>query len=413
MLLRALFLVTWRSLQQHRLAASITALSIALATALILTVSSLQFQAVRVFSGQTGGYDAVLGARGSSLQLVLCTLFHLENSPGNLEWDKFLAIQKDPLVARAIPVALGDNYLGYRIIGTLAEYFSAWAAGLTFSQGGPFEAEGEAVLGSWVAQQTGLKLGDRFHPFHGLNYDASARHEEEYQVVGILKPTNTPQDRVILIPLEGVYRMSGHVLRGQGNEYSPLPDQPIPDGAKEVSGVLIKLKSPQAGMHLDQLINRQGKSATLAWPVARIISELFAKLGWLIQLMHWTTILILLVAAASTTASLCNTLQERRKEFAILRALGAGRLFLAGVVSLESMLMTMTGTLGGFALYLVLMWLLTYWLRLKTGIQFDPLALHPGLLAVPVGALLVGLLSGLLPTWMVYRGSLAPDLGGS
>ena len=207
--------------------------------------------------------------------------------------------------------------------------------------------------------------------------------------------------------------MSGHVLRGQGKEYSPLPDQPVPDDAKEVSGVLIKLKSPQAGMHLDQLINRQGKSATLAWPIARIISELFSKLSWLIQLLQWTTVLILLVAAASTTASLCNTLQERRKEFAILRALGAGRLFLAGVVSLESVIMTLGGTLGGFAIYLVLMWLLTYWLRVKTGIQFDPLAIHPGLVAVPVGALFVGLLSGILPTWMVYRGSLAPDLGGS
>lgn len=413
MLLRALLLVTWRSLQQHRLAASITALSISLATALILTVSSLQFQAVKVFSSQTGGYDAVLGARGSSLQLVLCTLYHLENSPGNLEWEKFLAIRKDPLVAQAVPLALGDNYLGYRIIGTLSEYFSAWGAGLTYSQGGPFEKEGEAVLGSWVAQQTGLKLGDRFHPFHGLNYDASAQHQEEYQVVGILNATNTPQDRVVLIPLEGVYRMSGHVLRGQGKEYSPLPDQPVPDDAKEVSGVLIKLKSPQAGMHLDQLINRQGKSATLAWPIARIISELFSKLSWLIQLLQWTTVLILLVAAASTTASLCNTLQERRKEFAILRALGAGRLFLAGVVSLESVIMTLGGTLGGFAIYLVLMWLLTYWLRVKTGIQFDPLAIHPGLVAVPVGALFVGLLSGILPTWMVYRGSLAPDLGGS
>ncbi|MBX3166643.1 MAG: ABC transporter permease [Candidatus Eremiobacteraeota bacterium] len=412
MLLRALWLVTWRSLEQHRLAGSITAFSIALATSLILTVSSLQFQAVKVFSGQTGGYDAVLGARGSSLQLVLCSLYHLENSPGNLSWDKVLAIRQEPLVSRAIPFALGDNYLGYRIVGTLSEYFSAWEPGFAFAQGGPFQAESQAVVGSWVAQRTGLRLGDRFHPFHGLNYDAGAQHEESYQVVGILEPTNTPQDRVIFIPLEGVFRMSGHVLRGQGQEFVPRAGQPIPEAAQEVSGVLLKLKSPQAGMHLDQLINRQGHSATLAWPIARIVSELFLRLEWLVQLMKLTTVLILVVAAASVSASLCNTLQERRREFAILRALGARRLFLSAVIGLESMLITLLGTFGGFCLYLGLMWLVTRWLRFQTGIQFDPWALHPGLVAVPAGALALGFLSGLLPTMLVYRRTLAPDLHG-
>lgn len=411
MLLRALFLIARRSLQQHRLAGSITALSIGLATALILTVSSLQFQAVKVFSSQTGGFDAVLGARGSSLQLVLCTLYHLESSPGNLAWDKYLAIRQDPMVEQAVPIALGDNYLGFRIVGTLSEYFSAWGSGLAFRQGTGFQRESEAVIGSWVAQQTGLQLGDRFHPYHGLNYDAGAQHPEEYQVVGILSPTNTPQDRVLLIPLEGVYRMSGHVLRGLGKDYTPVPGEPIPESARELSGVLIKLKSPQAGMQLDQIINKQGKSATLAWPIARIVADLFSRLDWCVRLMRWTTMLILVVAAASVTASLCNTLQERRKEFAILRALGANRLFLAGVVSLESLQITLAGTLLGLGLHFGFIWVLTTWLRSKTGIQFDPWAWHPGLVAVPTGSLLLGLLSGLLPTWMVYRGSLAPDLG--
>jgi putative ABC transport system permease protein len=411
MLLRALVLVAWRSLEQHRLAATITAFSIALATSLILTLTSLQTQAVKVFTSQTGGYDAVLGARGSPLQLVLSSLFHLENSPGNLAWDKYLAIRKDPLVARAVPIALGDNYLGYRIVGTLSDYFAGWGQGLAFAQGGPFQAPGQAVIGSWVAQSTGLQMGDRFHPFHGLNYDASAQHQEEYQVVGILKPTNTPQDRVLLIPLEGVYRMSGHVLRGQGKEFAPTPGQVIPDEAKEVSGVLVKLKSPQAGMQLDQLINRQGHSATLAWPIARIVSELFSKLEWLLQLMKLTTLLILVVACASVTASLCNTLQERRKEFAILRALGARRLFLSGVIGIECLAITAFGCALGLLFHLGLMWLVTGWLRARSGIQFDPWAFHPGLWLVPLGALCLGLISGLLPTWIVYRRTLAPDLG--
>ena len=410
MLLKALFLIARRSLRQHRLAASITALSIALATALILTVCSLQFQAVRVFTGQTGGFDAVLGPRGSALQLVLCALYHLENSPGNLGWDKFLAIRQDPLVSKAVPIALGDNYLGFRIVGTLPEYFSAWGSGLAYSQGGAFQGPSEAVLGSWVARKTGLKLGDRFHPYHGLNYDAAAQHPEEYRVVGVLEPTNTPQDRIVLIGLEGVYRMSGHVLRGQGGEYSPAPGQAIPESVKEVSAVLIKLKSPQAGMQLDQLINKQGKNATLAWPIARIVTELFAKMAWCVALMQLTTFLVLVVASASVAASLCNTLQERRKEFAILRALGARRSFLAALVALESLQISFYGVVGGLLLHTLFLGGLTGWLRDQTGIQFEVLVFHPALLAVPAGAILLGLLSGLLPTWLVYRGSLIPDL---
>lgn len=405
MLLKALWLVARRSLQQHRLAGSITAFSIALATALILTITSLQLQAVRVFSGQNGGFEAVLGARGSALQLVLCTLYHLENSPGNLSWEQYLDIRNDPLVARAIPVALGDNYLGYRLVGTLPEFFPAWGKGLRFEQGAAFSGEGQAVLGSWVAQRTGLRMGDRFHPYHGLNYDASAQHDEEYRVVGVLQPTNTPQDRVVLIPLEGVYRMSGHVLRGSGREYTPRPGQPISQADQELSGVLLKLKNPQAGMQLDERINRQGKLATLAWPVARLVHELFSKLGWLLKLMQVLSGLVLMVAAASITASLCNSLQERRREFAILRALGARRWFVAGVVTLESLWLSVLGSFWGLVLHLLLMAGVCAWLRAHTGIQFDAVSWHPALLAVPLGSAALGLLAGLLPTWIVYRGN--------
>jgi len=411
-LLKALILVVRRSLQQHRVAGVITAFSIALATALLMTVTSVQYQATRVFVGQGGGFDAVLGSRGSPLQLVLSTLYHMESSPGNLAWKAFLAVRDDPQVAQAIPLAIGDNYKGFRIVGTSPEFFAAWDKGLKFAQGRVFDPrKGEAVIGSWVAQRGGLKLGDPFHPYHGLNYDESAQHAEVYEVVGILEPSNSPQDRAIWIPIDGIFRMSGHVLRGQGEEYVPQAGEQIPDEHKEVSGVLLRFKSPQIGMHFDQMINRQGKVATLAWPVARVIHDIFDKLGWMIQIMRLTSFLVLLVAAAAVTASLCNTLHERRREFGILRALGAGRFFVAGVLIVESCWLSVVGTFWGFWVYYVLMSILSHWLRAQTGIQLDPLAIHPGLWISPCLVLLMGFLSGLLPTFLVYRGSLAPQLG--
>lgn len=406
MLLRALLLVVRKSLRRHRLAGSITVLSIALAVAVLLTVSSLQTQAVKVMAGQTGGFDGVLGARGSPLQLVLCTFYHLENSPGNLSWDDYLAIRANPAVKVAVPVAVGDNYRGFRLVGTLPEYLAAW--GLELAQGQPFAIEGEAVVGSWAAEQGGLKLGDQFHPSHGL--DGGSEHDETYRVVGILKPSNSPQDRVILIPLEGVYRMSGHVLRGHGEDFTPVAGQAIPDQHKELSGVLLKLSSPQAGMGLEESINRKGHSSTLAWPVARIVHEIFGKLGWALKLLQATNLLVLLVACASVTASLCNTLQERRREFAILRALGARRWFVAGVVALESLWLCLLGTFWGLCLNFLGLWATAEWLRTQTGLQFSPWAAHPAQLWVPLGTLLLGVLSGLLPTWLVYRQNLADEL---
>src|SRR5690606_16396703 len=117
-------------------------------------------------------------------------------------------------------------------------------------------------------------------PYHGLTYSENSKHNEEYTVVGILKPTNSPSDRVIFIPIEGIFRMGGHVLRGAGETYQAQAGVKIPDDAKEVSAVMLKFKNPKTGFDMDMLINKQGKVATLAYPIGRVMSELFDKLGW-------------------------------------------------------------------------------------------------------------------------------------
>ena len=218
------------------------------------------------------GFDAVLGARGSPLQLVLNTVFHLETSPGNIPWTMYQAVKNDPRVELAIPYALGDNYYGFRIVGTTTALFTEFE----YRKGVRFRTEWdgrffdpnrqEAVLGSYAAQKLDLKVGDRFNPYHGLVFDESMRHDEQYVVVGVLEPTNSPSDRVIWIPIDGIYRLEGHVLRGSGEEYVAQPGQEIPDAHKEVSAVMLKFRNPQIGFMMDATINKQGKVATLAWP---------------------------------------------------------------------------------------------------------------------------------------------------
>jgi len=129
-------------------------------------------------------------------------------------------------------------------------------------------------VGSTVALKTGLTVGSTFSPFHGVNFDPqSKQHKESYVVVGVLHPTNSPSDRVIWIPIDGIFRREGHVLRGSGAKFEAKAGEEIPDEHKEVSAVMLEFRDPQVGMQLSQVVNRQGKKATLAWPIARVVAR--------------------------------------------------------------------------------------------------------------------------------------------
>src|ERR1700733_8503428 len=170
-------LIVYKSLRQHALSTIVTALSVALAGGLLMSVWTVKEQSQATFTGVNEGFDAVLGVRGSKLQLVLNSIFHLESSPGNLEWADYQDIARNPNVELAVPIAVGDNFHGYRLVGTTPDYFEKveYAPGEKFAVqpgGALFDAtRKEAVVGDFVARKMNMKLGDTFHPFHGLIFD--------------------------------------------------------------------------------------------------------------------------------------------------------------------------------------------------------------------------------------------------
>jgi putative ABC transport system permease protein len=396
-----LALIVRKSLRQHALSTCVTALSIALACGLLLSVWVVKTQSHATFTGMTGGFDAVLGARGSKLQLVLNTIFHLEESPGNLAWSDYLEIKDNPNVELAVPIAVGDNYRGYRLAGTLPELFKQveFRPGKKYSlhAGRLFEAGyREAVVGSFAAQKLKLKPGDAFHPFHGLIFDELNEHAETYIVVGVLEPSNTPADRVIWIPLEGIQKMSGH----------------DPKTAADVSGVLVKLKAgaANAGFRMDLMYNKQGNRLTFAWPVGRVMAQLFDKIGWFDRVLTMVAYLVALVATSSILASIYNSMNERRREIAILRALGAHRQTIFGAIILEAATISAIGAAAGFVIYAVVMSAAAAIIRTQTGVVLDPYAWHPMMLLAPAGIILLGALSGIAPAVKAYRTDVAENL---
>lgn len=411
-----LWLLVRKSLRQHALSTVVTALAIALASGLVMSVFAIQKQTRQAFTGGDVGFDAVLGARGSQLQLVLNTVFHLETSPGNLPWAAYQEIKNNPSVQLAIPYAVGDNYQGFRIVGTTEDIFTTFE----FQQGKKFQVQPggrffagsnkEAVIGSFVAQQTGLKTGDVFQPYHGLIFDEKQKHNDDYTVVGVLEPTNSPSDRVLWIPIEGIYRMTGHVLRGTGETYTAKEGETIPDEAKEVSAVMLKFRSPQTGFQLDQLINRQGKVATLAFPIGRTMAELFDKIGWLNRVLELVAYLVVVVAAGSILASIYNTINERRREFAILRALGAKRTTVFSAIVLEAAIIAAFGTLIGFLVYWAILSVTAYIVREQTGVVLSVFRPDMIWLTVPLLMIAVGAVAGLIPALKAYRTDVAENL---
>jgi len=390
-----LLLIVYRSLRQHAFSTIITAASLALAGGLLMTVWMVKAQAQKSFLQTTTAFDAVLGARGSKLQLVLNAIFHLEASPGNLAWQDYELIRRD----RAV-IAVGDNLRGYRIVGTIPALFTdvEYAPGKTYevAAGGRIFAPGakEAVAGSFASGRLGLKVGDTFHPFHGLAYDPAAQHADVFTVVGILKPTNTPLDRVVLIPIKGVQTMSGH----------------DPRAATDISAVLIKLRSPAAGFIMDMTINKQGNRLTFAYPVGAILADLFGKISWFDQVLALVAYLVALVAAASVLASIYNSMNARKRDIAILRALGARRRLVFGAVVAESACIGALGALAGFAVYAVLFASVARIIRAQTGVVLSLSQLHPVLAIAPAGLVVLCALGGVIPALKAYRLPVAENL---
>lgn len=399
-------LLVRRSLRQHALSTAVTALSLALAGGLLMTVWVLRQQARQTFERMDGGWDAVLGARSSKLQLVLNAIFHLEASPGNIQAADVAILSSNPAVRAVVPIAMGDNYQGFRIVGTTTNLFS----GHEYAPGRPFRVAAgrvfedtlrEAVVGSFAARRLGFAVGTEFQPYHGLNYSTNPRdnvqHEDTYVVVGVLEPSNTPADRVVWIPVAGLQNMAGH----------------DPSAAEDYSAALVKLRDPAAGFRLDQLYNKQGDRLTFAWPIGTVMAQLFDKIGWFDQVLALVAWLVAVVAAASVLASIYNSMSARRRDIAILRALGARRGMVFASIVLEASAVAAMGSAAGFVVHVGLLAGAGAIVRAQTGVLIEPF--QPGWVWLWAPASLVGLaaLAGVVPAFKAYKvdvaSSLAPE----
>ncbi len=391
-----------RGLRQHVLSSVLAAVLVALATGGFVTVVTVRREAQRAFTGSVGEFDAVLGARGSPLQLVLAALFHLESPPGLVDAAEVERLRRNPAVACAYPLAMGDNFQGWRVVGAPGELLESaeWLPGRRpqLGAGGRLFTAGraEAVVGSFAASRLALRLGDKIHPNHGLDLSVEGDHEESFEVVGVLEPTGTPLDRVIWIPLEELQHLTGHG----------------PHAAESVSAVLVKFRPElrALGFQLDREYNRLGQRYTFAWPVAAVLTGLFDRFVW------FDRVLALGAAAAGVMAALCvlvalhGSMSARRRDWAILRALGAPRGTLLRAVLGEAAAIGGGGALFGLGVHAVLGAVIARLLQAHTGVLLDLPRWDWSLVWAPVAMLALCLLAGLWPAWRACAIPVAENL---
>jgi putative ABC transport system permease protein len=488
-----LMTIAWRSIQQRGLASGLTSLSMALGVMLVVAVLSIHGVIADSFRSSTSlGYNLIVGAKGGKLQLTLNTVYYLSQPVENIPYAYYLeflpAEQRqrevgDPgdldlhrdgqfasSTAFAIPVCLGDYYGRFRSVGTTPAFFEdltygpsadrkyEFAAGRNFCSHSPEHGYWEAVMGATAARELNVRVGDRISPTHGdPDPELGTHHDEGFAVVGVLKPSGTPNDRAVFVNIEGFFLMGGHA-KSQGDDGETARDEaagthqhrpaaapttedaghgdeahsthadgehvedehadehahehatPLPLERREVTAVLVRTSTLFVTRGLQKMVDK-GQVAQAVLPIQEVFVLFDAFVDPLQSVLLLLTAMICVVSGVSILVSIYNSMSERRHEIAVMRALGAGRGTVMAIVLLESVCLCLAGGGVGWLSAHALAWLASPMIAERTGVvvRFWSVELSEALL---LPALLgLAIVCGLFPALAAYRTDVAKSLG--
>lgn len=468
----SLWKIAWRSIQQRGLSSFLTGLSMALGVTLMVAILSAGKTVQSAYeTGPTLNHDLVVGPRGSSLALVLNTEFHIDKTlPSALPWSYYREFlnktqRGDDVdgkfanwVEMAVPICKGDNYEGFHVVGTTPQFFASppnTANPLFYLADGQIFTDQDyytAVIGATVARETGLKVGETFKPTHGVEPTGADQHQHDpIKVVGILSATGTPNDRAIFMNLDG-FLMLHHEEEpepsldaaesnktaaaaatgekphgGHGHDHAHDHHHPLPDSEKSVSAILVLSKTIKTidektkevreiqgmtGNWLASAINKSNE-AQAAFPhlVTLEFSQKFVQP--LVTVLGVLTSLIVVASAVSILVSIYNSMNERRRDIAVMRALGAGQQTVMLMMFVETILLALLGGLVGWVAGHLLVGLAGPWLTPRTGISFNPWLFSPWEAILIPGLILLAGIVGYLPAMSAYRTDVAKALTAS
>jgi putative ABC transport system permease protein len=414
------FTLARKSLWNRRFSSLLTLFSVALSVALFVGIERLRVSAKESFTNTISKTQLIVGARGGSVSLLLYTVFRMGSATNNISFDSWQKYAKHPDVAWTIPLSLGDSYRGYRVVATNEDFYKHYRfrgdKTVSFSSGSLPNDVFHVGLGADVAETLKHKLADKIVLSHGVSSGKAIfdHGDKPFQVVGILERTNTPIDRSVYITLEGMEAI--HMDWQSG--VPPLPGEATPADSlskenikiEQITGFLVGTKSPIAVLGLQREISLDESEPLMAIMPGVALDELWRTVGYVETSLSLMGAFVVVVGLLSMLIALYSSVQERRREMAILRAVGAHPRSLVGLLVVESWLLGTAGVLLGVGFLYGLFYAVRPFVEAEFGLMLDiggPRLYEIGLLA---GVSLISLALGFVPAWRAYRNSLSDGL---
>ena len=408
-----------KSLGNRKGTALLVVLSMALSVTLLLGVERLRHQVRDSFASTVSGVDLIVGARSGPLNLLLYSVFRIGEPTANVRWKSVEQIAAHPHVDWVVPLSLGDSHRGFPVLGTTADYFEHYRYArdrhLELAQGEVFDDLFDAVIGANVAKQLGYQLGQEIALAHGVGKVSLVDHADKpFRVVGILQATGTPVDNTVHVSLQGIEAIHADWLAG-----APLPGMQLTAeqvrqrdlSPRSVTALMVGLKSRAAVFHVQRTINTSIDEPLLAIIPGVALQQLWQMMALAENTLGLVAWMVVLVAIVVMLTALLAALNERRREMAILRAVGARPWQVFALIIGESLLLTLSGVAAGVLLLQLASALAAPWLAARLGLTLTlwvPVAKEFMLVAIVA---LTGLLAGIWPAWRPYRQSLSDGLG--
>ena len=421
--------LSWQNLISNPLNTTLSLLLMTFGVGIISLLFLLNNQIEQQLQANLRGVDMVVGSKGSPLQLILSSIYHIDNPTGNIPYSEAIKIDNNSLVDLTVPLSYGDSYNGFRIVGTTHQYPELYE--MSLKKGRLWSRSLEVVLGSTVAQIHRLKIGDTFYGTHGLIEGGHVHDEYAYEVVGIFNPSYTILDQLILTNTQSVWQVHNHEVVEQGHEHQECDHEhhddehshehhncdhdhhieestvsglelnaSIPEDAM-ITSLLVKFKSPIGLIQLPRKIN-ETTNLQAAVPALEI-SRLTNLLGFGVQTINIIAFIIIIVSGLSIFISLYNSLKKRRYELALMRVHGASKWQLVQLVLQEGIILSVIGTVLGLLISRITLLIITLFAEHKyTFGSFQFNLLNEELWLLPI-ALLIGIVASIIPTVLSYN----------
>lgn len=408
-------LLASKSLKSRRSTAILTIFSIAVSVILLLGVDKVRVNAKSSFANTISGTDLIVGARSGSIQLLLYSVFRIGNATNNITWKSYQDIAQQKGVKWTIPISLGDSHWGFRVMGTSRDYFSVYQYGqkqtLKFSSGKQFEGVFDAVVGSEVANTLNYSIGDQVIISHGTGSASFAQHKDKpFVISGILEHTGTPVDRTVHVSLVGIEAMhinwNGAVKKRKTSK--ALTESNLQP--ESITAFLVGLDSKIASFKMQRYINDYTAEPLLAIFPGIALHELWSLMSVAEKALLIISLFVVVAALTGMLAVSLAGLNERRREVAILRSVGASHWHIMGLLITETVLLTIIGIILGLIMLYSSIWLAQPLIEKNYGLFIPITAPNIRELGMISMLLATSFLVGLVPAYCAYKNSLADGM---